>query len=83
MDQHRRAAPGTAVRGATLAAEDVLEVRVRRHVFTSERSFADVMSAIYSGISQPDIGKLFQELAASTSSISSLRWSTTPRAAPG
>jgi uncharacterized protein (DUF302 family) len=50
-----------------LAAEDVLEVRVRRHVFTSERSFADVMSAIYSGISQPDIGKLFQELAASTS----------------
>jgi hypothetical protein len=50
-----------------LAAEDVLEVRVRRHVFTSERPFADVMNGIYGGISEPDIGSLFQELAASTS----------------
>jgi hypothetical protein len=49
-----------------MASENVLEVRVRRHVFISERPFADVMNGIYGGISQPDIGKLFQELAAST-----------------
>jgi hypothetical protein len=50
-----------------LAAEDVLEVRVRRHVFTSERPFAEIMDGIYAGISQPDIANLFRELAASTS----------------
>src|ERR1700691_4728374 len=48
-----------AVRRRTLAAEDVLEVRVRRHVFTSERPFAEIMDGIYGGISQPDIGSLF------------------------
>ena len=56
-----------AVRRRTLAAEDVLEVRVRRHVFTSERPFAEIMDGIYGGISQPDIGNLFRELGASTS----------------
>ena len=50
-----------------MAAEDVLEVRVRRHVFTSERPFAEIMDGIYGGISQPDIGSLFRQLAASTS----------------
>jgi hypothetical protein len=50
-----------------LAAEDVLEVRVRRHVFTSERPFAEIMDGVYGGISQPDIGSLFRQLAASTS----------------
>jgi hypothetical protein len=50
-----------------LASEDVLEVRVRRHVFTSERPFTEIMDGIYGGISQPDIGTLFRELAASTS----------------
>jgi hypothetical protein len=50
-----------------LAAEGVLEVRVRRHVFTSERPFAEIMDGIYGGISQPDIGSLFRRLAASTS----------------
>jgi hypothetical protein len=50
-----------------LAAEDVLEVRVRRHVLTSERPFAEIMDGIYRGISQPDIGSLFRQLAASTS----------------
>src|SRR5580698_5933518 len=64
-------APGghrdTAVRRRTLAAEEVLEVRVRRHVFTSERPFAEIMDGIYGGISQPDAGSLFQQLAASTS----------------
>jgi hypothetical protein len=50
-----------------LAAEDVLEVRVRRHVFTSERPFAEIMDGIYGGISQPDIESLFRQLAASTS----------------
>jgi hypothetical protein len=50
-----------------LAAEDVLEVQVLRHVFTSERPFAEIMDGIYGGISQPDIGNLFRELGASTS----------------
>jgi hypothetical protein len=50
-----------------LASEDVLEVHVRRHVFTSERPFAEIMDGIYGGISQPDIGSLFRDLAASTS----------------
>ena len=50
-----------------MAAEDVLEVRVRRHVFTTERPFAEIMEGIYGGISQPDVGSLFQQLAASTS----------------
>jgi hypothetical protein len=50
-----------------LASEDILEVRVRRHVFDSERPFSDVMDGTYGGISQPDIGALLGELAASTS----------------
>jgi hypothetical protein len=50
-----------------LASEDVLEVHVRRHVFTSERPFAEIMDGIYGGISQPDIGSLFRDLGASTS----------------
>jgi hypothetical protein len=50
-----------------LASEDILEVRVRRHVFASERPFSDVMDGIYAGISQPDIEALFGQLAASTS----------------
>jgi hypothetical protein len=50
-----------------LAAEDVLEVRVRRHVFTTERPFTEIMDGIYGGVSQPDIGSLFRQLAASTS----------------
>jgi hypothetical protein len=50
-----------------LAAEGVLEVRVRRHVFTSERPFAKIKDGIYGGISQPDIGSLFRRLAASAS----------------
>src|SRR5580692_4542744 len=57
----------TAVRIGTLAAEDVLEVRVRRHVFTTERPFTEIMDGIYGGVSQPDIGGLFRQLAASTS----------------
>jgi hypothetical protein len=52
---------------ATLASEDILEIRVRRHVFDSERPFSDVMNGIYAGISQPDIDALFGELATSTS----------------
>lgn len=50
-----------------MASEDILEVRVRRHIFDSERPFSDVMDGIYGGISQPDIGALLGELAASTS----------------
>ena len=50
-----------------MAAEHVREVPVRRHVFDTDRSFSDVLDGIYGGISQPDIGALFGELAASTS----------------
>ena len=50
-----------------MASERVLEVVVRRHVFTSERPFPAVLDGIFSGISQPDIGQLFSKLAASSS----------------
>jgi len=45
----------------------VLDVAVRRHIFTSERPFQVVLDGIFGGISQPDIGALFAKLAASTS----------------
>jgi hypothetical protein len=50
-----------------MASEQLLDVAVRRHIFTSERPFADVLDGIFAGISQPDIGALFAKLAASTS----------------
>ena len=50
-----------------MATEDVLEVRVRRHVFISARPFPDVINGLYGGISRPDIGDLFRELHATTS----------------
>ena len=50
-----------------MASERVLEVPLRRHVFVSERPFAEVLDGIFGGISQPDIGSLFAKLAASTS----------------
>jgi Domain of unknown function DUF302 len=50
-----------------MASEQVLDVVVRRHVFTSERPFPGVLDGIFAGISQPDIGALFAKLAASTS----------------
>jgi hypothetical protein len=50
-----------------LAPENVLEVVVRRHVFSSRRPFSSVLEGIFGGISQPDIGLLFGQLAASTS----------------
>jgi hypothetical protein len=50
-----------------MPAEHVLEIAVRRHVFDSERPFSSVMAGIFGGITQPDIGQLFGELAASTS----------------
>jgi hypothetical protein len=50
-----------------VASEQVLDIPVRRHVLTSERPFQVVLDGIYAGISQPDIGALFAELAASTS----------------
>ena len=49
-----------------MASEQVLDVAVRRHIFTSERPFPDVLDGIFGGISQPDIGALFAKLAAST-----------------
>jgi hypothetical protein len=50
-----------------MASEQVLDVVVRRHMLTSERPFADVLDGIFGGISQPDIGALFAQLAASAS----------------
>jgi hypothetical protein len=50
-----------------LASEDVLKVEVHRHVFETERPFADVIDGLYGGISRPDIEALFGELARSTS----------------
>ena len=50
-----------------MASEQVLDVAVRRHIFTSERPFPDVLNGIFGGISQPDIRALFGKLAASTS----------------
>ena len=50
-----------------MASEQVLEVVVRRHVFTSERRFASALDGVFAGISQPDIGQLFSRLAACTS----------------
>ena len=40
---------------------------MRRHVFSGGRPFSSVLEGIFGGISQPDIGLLFGELAASTS----------------
>src|SRR5580693_9578354 len=50
-----------------MAGERVLEVALRRHIFDSERPFAQVLDGIFGGISQPDIGQLFAQLQASTS----------------
>ena len=50
-----------------MTSEQVLDVAVRRHRFTSERPFQVVLDGIYDGISQPDTGALFATLAASTS----------------
>ena len=50
-----------------MAYERVLEVPMRRHIFDSERPFANVLDGIFGGISRPDIGQLFSKLAASTS----------------
>jgi hypothetical protein len=38
-----------------MASEQVLDVVVCRHIFTSERPFPDVLDGIFGGISQPDI----------------------------
>src|SRR6266851_3263055 len=50
-----------------MASEHVLDVVVRRYVLDSERPFPAVLDGIFGGISQPDIGALFSNLAASTS----------------
>ena len=50
-----------------MASEQVLEVLLRRYVFDSDRPFASVLDGVFGGISQPDIGLLFSELAASIS----------------
>ena len=50
-----------------MASEQVLDVVVRRHVFDSDLPFQAVLDGIFGGITRPDIGALFGELAASTS----------------
>jgi hypothetical protein len=50
-----------------MTSEQVLTLAVRRHVIIGDRPFHDVMDAIYTGISRPDIEGLFGQLAASTS----------------
>jgi hypothetical protein len=50
----------------TMAAEQVLDVVLRRHVFASDRPFDQVLAGIFGGISQPDIDALFSKLHAST-----------------
>jgi hypothetical protein len=50
-----------------VVSEQVLDIAVRRHVFTGERPFQVVLDGIYAGISQPDMGALFARLADSTS----------------
>lgn len=50
-----------------MPSEQVLEVVVRRYIFTSDRAFPEVLDGIYSGISRPDIEALFGKLAAATS----------------
>jgi hypothetical protein len=50
-----------------MASEQVLEIAVRRHILASEQPFPAVLDGIFGGISQPDIGQLFSQLAASTS----------------
>ena len=50
-----------------MASEQVLEIAIRRYIFTSSQPFPAVLDGIFDGISQPDIGQLFSRLAASTS----------------
>jgi hypothetical protein len=50
----------------TMAAEQVLDVVMRRHVIDSDRPFDQVLAGIFGGISQPDIDALFSKLHAST-----------------
>ncbi len=49
-----------------MGSERVLDVAVRRYVFETDRPFASVLDGIFSGISQPDIARLFSELEASS-----------------
>jgi hypothetical protein len=59
-----------------MASEQVLDVVMRRHIFTSERPIQMVLDSVFGGISQPDITALFGKLAASTSygEFSALVW---------
>src|SRR6202046_1281231 len=48
----------------TMATERVLDVLMRRYVFTTDQPFAAVLDGIFRGVSQPDIAQLFSRLAA-------------------
>ena len=47
-----------------MATERVLDVLMRRYVFTTDQPFAAVSDGIFRGVSQPDIAQLFSRLAA-------------------
>jgi hypothetical protein len=47
-----------------MATERVLDVLMRRYVFTTDQPFAAVLDGIFRGVSQPDIAQLFSTLAA-------------------
>jgi len=49
-----------------MASDRVLHAVVRRHAFDAGRPFSGVRDGIFSGISQPDIARLFSRLAASS-----------------
>src|ERR1700723_1814912 len=53
----------------TMATERVLDVLMRRYVFTTDQPFAAVLDGIFRGVSQPDIAQLFSRLAACSSLV--------------
>jgi hypothetical protein len=46
--------------------ETVLQVPIACHVFETTRAFPDVLEAVYTGISRPDIGELFDQLSSAS-----------------
>jgi uncharacterized protein (DUF302 family) len=50
----------------TSGTEQTLTVPMRRHILHTHRGFAEVLDDIYAGISRPDIGVLFTQLADAT-----------------
>lgn len=60
--------------GARAMQETVLQVPIACHVFETTRAFPDVLEAVYTGISRPDIGELFDQLSSRLPTRSSRIW---------